>query len=86
MNVQRKPCAFCLSDQSDVKRQQHYGQWFWVQCKECGARGPRVDSKEEAIKCWDDAPRPTPAPYLHLVGRVPLNVVAFPVPKRRMAK
>ena len=56
----RRPCPFCGWEYSDVKRQQHYGEWLWVQCSRCSARGPRVQSKEDAVQGWDQAERGLP--------------------------
>lgn len=60
-HVPRDVCPFCGWRHSDVKRQQHFGEMFWVQCCNCGARGPRRDNKPEAIECWNDGQEREPA-------------------------
>lgn len=55
MLTARVPCPFCGCQTVDVKRQQHFGEWFWCQCLDCGARGPRVPGKTLAIQGWNGA-------------------------------
>lgn len=50
-SLRRQPCRFCESEANFLKRQQHYGEHFWVECV-CSARGPRHDTKLEAVKAW----------------------------------
>ncbi|MCY1166935.1 restriction alleviation protein, Lar family [compost metagenome] len=56
-----KSCPFCGWVYVDVKSQQHYGLWHWAQCCNCGARGPRVESRRAALTAWNKTlPRTMP--------------------------
>lgn len=72
----RVPCPFCGEQRVDVKRQQHFGEWFWCQCPNCGAQGPRVPSQALAISGWNGAEvRKLPPKVLREV-KPPLQLVA----------
>ena len=49
----RKECPFCHSIETEARSQQHYGLWHWIQCMDCGARGPRTKAKGAARVSWD---------------------------------
>lgn len=48
-----KPCPFCghIAKSSDAV-QSDIGQW-WVECKDCGARGPVIPWELDAIMAWN---------------------------------
>lgn len=50
-------CPFCgFSDLELVERQSYYNlpyRWF-IKCNECGAQGPVGNTKELALKRWED--------------------------------
>lgn len=54
----KRNCPFCGSNKSDIKRQQSHGEAFWVQCVGCGARGPKVYKRDQAVKRWNEMPKP----------------------------
>lgn len=60
----KEVCPFCGWRYSDLKRQQHHGENFWVQCCSCGARGPRSTDKDEAIQLWNDGEPRTQCAHL----------------------
>jgi len=53
-HAKKEVCPFCGWHYSDLKRQQHLGEAWWVQCCNCGARGPRRDNKKDAVQGWND--------------------------------
>ena len=43
-------CPFCDVGQTSGTQE---NDWFWVECSGCGARGPKRNSKLEAINDWN---------------------------------
>lgn len=60
------PCPFCGSLYSDYSEQPEIktdGSFAWVECKHCGAIGPKTEidifrGEKPAIRSWNDRPKP----------------------------
>lgn len=61
--IKRAECPFCDSALTEIKSQQHYGLWHWIQCNGCGARGPRVDTRAAATMAWNAPNEPASAAF-----------------------
>lgn len=51
-----KPCPFCSHQQ--VYHYKDFDGGHHVHCPNCKARGPTINSKDEAIKAWDETATP----------------------------
>lgn len=53
-----KPCPFCEGDDVQIDNIMRADPW-WVACKgmNCRCYGPNGNTREEAIKKWNAAPR-----------------------------
>ena len=53
------PCPFCGSP-GQIFEWRHDDAWEnhegfgWLECSYCGARGPTSDSRQEAIRAWNE--------------------------------
>lgn len=57
MENKLKPCPFCKNFQyfdiaEDSRYQGEHNAWF-VMCEDCFTRGPRAETREEAIEAWN---------------------------------
>lgn len=56
MSKPRIPCPFCGSWHSDRQESaptRRADVHYWVECKDCGARGPRTRQRHEMDKLWN---------------------------------
>ena len=49
------PCPFCGTIGEDYVNVIGFGSVRWVQCNECGSKGPTADSIKGSIECWNSA-------------------------------
>ena len=54
-NEQLSPCPFC--GDADVRLYGEYTSESWIECLECGAKGPDKGSAISAAEAWNKAPR-----------------------------
>lgn len=50
----RDVCPFCAWTYSNIKRQQGSYEAYWVECCSCQARGPKRNTKDDAVQGWND--------------------------------
>ena len=53
MSDELKPCPFDCGPQKMKIVYRRSDRAFYIECPFCGARGPFMDSVEEAIKAWN---------------------------------
>lgn len=53
-----KPCPFCGSDNIYLE----LGIYAWVRCGGCGAYGPYVTERDDAVRLWNARSTPTDPP------------------------
>lgn len=52
------PCPFCRCADHLVAYESDSGPaGMWVECRECGARGPQCDSFSDALQEWEEGGR-----------------------------
>lgn len=47
-----KPCPFCGSGDVTIESYNN-GEWFFVDCRECGATGPEEPTATKAALAWE---------------------------------
>ncbi len=52
MSDELKPCLFC-GESGDEIHHEHSGALRWIECGECGARGPEASTEIEATELWN---------------------------------
>ena len=55
------PCPFCGSQRTPPDLDGETGSWFIV-CPDCGANGPSLTSKDDAVTAWNTRFVVIPAP------------------------
>lgn len=64
-------CPFCkhaVEVVDDAAREfSHHENTSWVECFNCGATGPRAESREEAITAWNRAAQPVEPYTLYVI-------------------
>lgn len=70
----RSACPFCGGLRTDIKSQQHYGRYHWVQCIKCDARGPRRDTRKAAVEGWEESVTPRLTAAALSAAPVPLEI------------
>ena len=50
-----KKCPFCESKKLIIEHDEYY--IYFVQCNQCGARGPSCANPEHAATAWNDQPK-----------------------------
>jgi hypothetical protein len=51
-----EPCPFCESENVCLEADHnYYGSDWWVTCDDCGCRGPKRDTAEQATDAWNTA-------------------------------
>jgi hypothetical protein len=54
---QLKLCPFCPANDPDEIKVTGEDNGFWVECLNCDARGPRMESLNEAMSEWNERPK-----------------------------
>lgn len=49
-----RPCPFCKSADIVVRNFPGHPHFFQAGCRHCGARGPREETEDLAMKAWQD--------------------------------
>jgi len=58
MGEELKPCPFCggiskMDVMENCSPYSKYDNWFWVICKNCGAKSANYELTLEAIEAWN---------------------------------
>lgn len=58
MSIEIKPCPFCDDADVVIRAATHsISKTWWVECDNCDACGPVLQTEYDAVRIWNNVPR-----------------------------